>query len=51
MKYKELQIIKHSLQHYVKRKDASDKDIRTELNLLEKVTEEVGRLKEKYRIV
>lgn len=50
MKYKELQIIKHALQHYVKRPDASEKDIQTELNLLGKITEDVERLKERYGI-
>ncbi len=50
MKYKELQIIKHSLQHYIKRKNAPEKDIEGEKRLLEKITDEVERLKEKYRI-
>ena len=50
MKYKELQIIKHSLQHYIKRPDASEKDIESEKRLLEKITLEVDETKERYGI-
>lgn len=50
MNYKELQIIKHSLQHYIQRPDADEKDIQTELRLLGKVTSEIEDMKEKYDI-
>lgn len=50
MKYKELQIIKHSLQHYIKRPGASEKDIAAEKRLLLKITNQVDEMKEKYRI-
>lgn len=50
MKYKELQIIKHSLQHYIKRPGATKKDIATEKRLLLKITNQVDEMKEKYRI-
>ncbi|WP_170140784.1 hypothetical protein [Oceanobacillus arenosus] len=50
MKYKELQIIKHSLQHYMNRPNATDKEIEEERRLLEKVTDKVDELKEKYEI-
>lgn len=50
MKYKELQIIKHSLQHYIKRPNASVKDIEQEKRLLEKITHEVNEMKERYEI-
>jgi hypothetical protein len=49
-KYKDLQIIKHALQHYVERENATKKDVETEQRLLEKVTNEVDELKEKYGI-
>lgn len=50
MNYKELQIIKHSLQHYIQRPDATEKDIQTEMNLLGKITSEIEQMKEKYHI-
>lgn len=49
-KYKELQILKHSLQHYIERPNATEKDIQQEKRLLEKITLEVDELKEKYGI-
>jgi hypothetical protein len=50
-KYKQLQIIKHALQHYVDRpKAGTEKHIVSELNLLEKVTKEVEEMKVKYDI-
>ncbi|WP_181444677.1 hypothetical protein [Bacillus sp. 03113] len=48
--YKELQIIKHALQHYVKRPDASKKDINQEKRVLDKVMIRVDSLKEQYGI-
>ena len=50
LKYKELQIIKHSLQHYIQRPGASDKDIESEKRLLSKITNEVEGMKEMYGI-
>jgi len=50
LKYKELQIIKHSLQHYITRPNATEKEIKEEQCLLNKITNEVNDLKEKYRI-
>ncbi|WP_445505803.1 hypothetical protein [Niallia sp. 03091] len=48
--YKKLQIIKHALQHYIKRPNADEKDILVEKRILEKVTHQVEFLKEKYGI-
>lgn len=48
--YTMLQIIKHSLKHYVKRPDASEKDIAQEKHVLNKVEERIEILKDKYRI-
>jgi hypothetical protein len=48
LKYKELQIIKHSLQHYLTKFNATEKDIEAEKRLLEKITLEVDELKDKY---
>lgn len=50
LKYKELQMIKHALQCYVKRENASENDIQQEKILLDKVTDEVTIMKEKYGI-
>ena len=50
MNYKELQIIKHSLQHYLKRPLASQNDIHEEQRLLNKVTRQVEEMREKYGI-
>ncbi|WP_176481826.1 hypothetical protein [Paucisalibacillus globulus] len=50
MKYKELQIVKHSLQHYITRQGATPKDVEQEKRLLAKVTNEVDEMKNKYNI-
>lgn len=43
--YKELQIIKHALQHYTKRDNAVDVDVQQENKVLEKVTNKVNDFK------
>lgn len=48
--YAELQIVKHALQHYIKRPDANEKDIAQEKRLLKKVEKNVETLKERYGI-
>lgn len=48
--YKDVQIIKHALQHYIKRDGASEKDIRQEKKVLDKAKEEVEWMKERYDI-
>jgi hypothetical protein len=48
--YKKLQIIKHALQHYIKRPNATENDIMVEKRILQKVTNEVEFMKEKYGI-
>ncbi|CDQ21746.1 hypothetical protein [Halobacillus karajensis] len=48
--YKIAQILKHALQYYVERPDASEKDIEEEKKVLNSVTEEVNDMKEKYGI-
>lgn len=48
--YKEAQIIKHALRHYIKRPDATEKDLRAERALLEKYEEKAKRIKEKFEI-
>gem|GEM_PF-1749756 len=48
--YKDVQIIKHALQHYIKRDGASDKDIRQEKKVLVQTKEEVEWMKERYGI-
>lgn len=48
--YRNHQIIKHALEHYVKRENADPKDLIVEKNLLEKYTQIVEREKEAYGI-
>ena len=48
--YRDIQTIKHALQHYIKRPDATEKDLNREKNLLERVEEEVCNYKEWKRI-
>ena len=50
MDYKSLQIIKHALQHYIKRGNATDKEIEEEKCVLNNITENVNDLKQKYGI-
>lgn len=50
MKYKEMQIIKHSLQNYLNRPNATEKELSEEKRLLDKVTQQVDEMKEKYGI-
>jgi hypothetical protein len=50
MKYTELQIIKRSLQYYITRSYATDKEIEHEIRLMEKVTKQVEEMKEQYGI-
>ena len=47
-RYKELQIIKHALQHYIQREGATQKDLEAEKRLLTKIEGAVDDLKEKY---
>lgn len=49
-KYKDLQILKHSLQHYIKRTDATDKELEEEKRLLDRLTSHINELKELYQI-
>lgn len=49
-KYTEVQIIKHALQHYIKREGAEEKDIKREKELLDEYTRKAELLKERYRI-
>lgn len=46
LKYRDLHIIKHALQHYIQRKDADEHDLIVEQNLLDKVKEEIEDFKE-----
>lgn len=49
-KYKQLLIIKHALQHYIKRDGASQKDLQDEQALLNKVESRINGIKERYGI-
>lgn len=48
--YQNAQIVKHALQYYIARPDASERDLNREKNLLKQVEEEVEMLKQKYSI-
>ena len=43
--YRDIQIIKHALQFYIKRPDANEKDLEKEKKLLKKVENEVNNFK------
>ena len=49
-KYKDLQILKHAMQHYIQRSNANSSDIEEEKRLLDKIINEVEQLKDKYKI-
>ena len=44
--YVRLHILKHALEHYIKREGASDKDIRQERKVLDDVAEKLENFKE-----
>lgn len=48
--YREQQIIKHALQHYIQRPNASELDKKREQKVLEKVTDEVKRMQKQWDI-
>ena len=48
--YQNAQIVKHALQYYITRPNASERDLNREKNLLKQVEEEVETLKQKYNI-
>ena len=50
LKYRDMQIINHALQHYVTRPNASSKEIKQEQAVLEKVEEEINTFKEVKRL-
>lgn len=48
--YREQQIIKHALQYYIQRSNASELDKKREQKVLEKVTDEVKRMQKQWDI-
>ena len=50
VKYRDMQIIKHALQYYITRPNATSKEIKQEQAVLGKVEEESGMFKEVKRI-
>lgn len=48
--YRDIQIIKHALQFYIKRPDANEKDLEKEKKLLKKVENEVSNFKKSNHI-
>lgn len=48
--YREQQIIKHALQYYIQRPNASELDKKREQKALEKVTDEVKRMQRQWDI-
>ena len=51
MRYKHLQIMKHALQHYIKRPGASEKDLAGERALLRRVEDRIQWTEEAYGIL
>lgn len=49
-KYRELFMIKHALEYYVTREEASLKDVEQELRLLKKVEEEIELVEIRWNI-
>ena len=50
VKYRDMHIIKHALQYYLTRPNATSKEIKQEQAVLEKVKEEIETFKEIKRI-
>ena len=50
LSYKELQIIKHSLGHYLHRQEITVKEMQEENRLLTKITDEVSEIQERCNI-
>lgn len=50
VKYRDMQIIKHALQYYATRPNATSKEIKQEQAVLEKVEEEINTFKEIKRL-
>ena len=48
--HRDIQIIKHALQFYIKRSDANEKDLEKEKKLLKKVENEVNNFKNSNNI-
>ncbi len=48
--YRNLQIIKHALKHYITRPNVSQKDIAREKNLLEKIEDQIDIYKKEKQI-
>ncbi len=48
--YKDIQIVKHALQFYIKRPDANEKNLEKEKKLLKKVENEVSNFKKSNNI-
>ncbi|MEG1278789.1 MAG: hypothetical protein RSD26_12475 [Cellulosilyticaceae bacterium] len=51
VKYKRLQILRHALEYYIQRPDATSDEIKIETSLLKQLTNEVNQLKEDKHIV
>lgn len=49
LSYKNLQTIKHSLQHYIKRNGITEDDKKSEQALLSKIEDEIKLMRERYR--
>lgn len=49
LSYKNLQTIKHSLQHYLKRDEITEDDKKSEQALLSKINDEIKLMRERHR--
>ena len=48
--YRKMQTVKHALQYYITRPEASEKDLVREKNLLKQVEEDIEWYEERHRI-
>ncbi|MDK3983762.1 hypothetical protein O0D34_00470 [Staphylococcus pseudintermedius] len=48
--YRDAQIVKHALQYYMKRPNASELDLKREQKVLDKVTNQVKHMQERWDI-
>lgn len=49
-KYGRLQILKHALEYYIQRPEATPAEIKVETSILKQITNEINQIKEQYHI-
>lgn len=49
-KYGRLQILKHAMEYYIQRSDATKDELKEEISILKQITNQLEQLKEQYHI-